>query len=606
MSKLDHALALAAEGFKVFPIAPQAKAPPLLNGWPQKATSDAEEVKLYWLAVPEANIGIHCSGLLVIDVDIKKGGHESLDWIRLNEDLPATRRAGTPSGGEHWFYRLPHDHSGVPNSVSVLGPGLDIRSTGGYVVAPGSEVAAGAYAWVDATVPLVLAPAWLVERLGTPKVRTADAVVVADADAETVVRATEWLRTAERSVRGAGGDQAAFRVAARLRDFGLSYAQACDAMRSEAWDHGCGWREGRLEEKPIRSAYKYATGEAGGKAATAEEFPLIETSPPIRKPEGKLLSLAAFAGQADRSAGYVVKGLLQRKSYAEEFGAPGEGKTFVALDIAYHVAAGKPWMDRKVHQGPVLYLAFEGLGGLIARAKALRQHYGNKDVPLYIVNAAMNLREKTGRAELGDILAALPAKPVLVVIDTFARALLGGDENSAQDVGAFNAAIAALIENTGACVCIIHHSGKDKSKGARGSSALLGAIDTEIQVDGGAIISRKQRDVELAQPIGFKLTPLVVGVDEDGDPATSCVVEPAALTGPGLMRITGNVKNAFDALCSLRPNNTPVDPQEWKEACREFLPAKRLNAAFHEIKKKLIAAGYTVVDEKGMITRRSE
>jgi hypothetical protein len=606
-NKLECALALATNGFKVFPIAPGAKFPPLLNGWPQKATSNLETVAMYWLPQPAANIGIHCEGLLVIDVDVKKGGNESIEFLRIAHDLPATLISRTPTGGSHHFYRLPYDHPGVPNSVEELGKGLDVRSTGGYVVAPGSEVAAGMYVF-EGGAAIVDAPGWLFERLGKCHAKQDGVASVPDAPATVIDRAREFLRGAERSVKGQGGDQAAYRVACSLRDLGVSYGQACELMRSEAWDHGCGWRDGWLEEKPIRSAYRYATGEPGSKAALPEDFPIVETSTVSapRKARGRALTLTEFANQESRGHGYVVKGLLQRRSYAEVFGAPGEGKTFVALDLAYHVAAGKPWVDRKVHAGPVLYLAYEGTGGMVKRAQALRQKYGDADVPLYIAGAAFNLREKAGRQDLAAVIAELPAKPVLIVIDTFARALMGGDENSAQDVGAFNSAIAALIESTNACVLIVHHSGKDKSKGARGSSALLGAIDTEIEIDSGRVLARKQRDVEVSAPIGFKLVPVVVGVDEDGDELTSCVVEPTAVAAANsLERVSGNAKRGFDVLCQLRPDNKPVDMVTWRTACVEFLGTKNTAQRFYDIKKILLAKNY-IVAEGDCFKRRLE
>jgi hypothetical protein len=611
LSKLNAALALAAKGFKVFPIAAGAKHPPLLNGWPTKATSDPALVEMYWLPLPEANIGIHCEGLVVIDVDIKKGGALALEQLGILYDLPATLCTRTPTGGSHLFFKLPEGHAGVPNSVGQLGAGLDIRSTGGYVVAPGSAVAAGEYDFEHPGVAMADAPDWLIAKLGEARQRDAgaDNAVVPDAAPEVVERAREWLKTAERSTKGAGGDQAAYRVAASLRDLGVSYAQACDLMRGPDWDFGCGWRDGKLEDKPIRSAYRYASGEAGGKAAKPEDFPVIvpELGTIAPKLGTGLLSLSDFAKLETVSAGYVIKGLLLRASYAEQFGAPGEGKTFVALDQAFSVAAGREWNGRKVRQGPVLYLAYEGRGGMVKRAKALQRKYGNVDVPLYIVGAALNLREKPGRQELGQTIAAMPAKPVLIVIDTVARALMGGDENSAQDVGAFNTAIAALIESTGACVMIIHHSGKDKSKGARGSSALLGAIDTEIEVDGGQVMARKQRDIEIADPIGFKLVPVVVGMDEDGDETTSCVVEPAQVSATvSLDRISGNAKRGFDVLCALRPDNGKITLGEWRDGCAEFLGGKNVAQRFYDIKKTLLAKGYVVVDDNGLFTRRMQ
>lgn len=612
-SRIEHALALAARGLPVFPIAIGAKHPPLLNGWPQKATCDPEEIRLLWLAVPNANIGIHCEGLLVVDVDPKKGGNESLGLLELQDHLPATLCTRTPSGGRHLFFRLPVGHGGVPNSVQRLGNGLDVRSTGGYVVASGSVVAAGAYAFEDAAREIAPAPQWLVDRAGASdgeRGRSVDAGSrVPDAADAVVGRARDWLRGQAPAVEGQGGDARTFAVACGLRDLGVSREQALELLSE--WNTDCvpPWDERDLAAK-VGNAYRYAENLAGSKAAAPEDFPSIPQvggEPKlgaIIPKSGTIMTLDELADDADTSPGYVIKGVLYHDSYAEIYGAPGEGKTFVALDMAYHVAAGLAWMSKKVRGGPVLYLAYEGHGGLKKRAKALRQKYGKKKVPLYVIKATFNLREKPGRQELGAVIAALPAKPVLIVIDTFARALMGGDENSAQDVGAFNAGIAALIEHTGACVLIVHHSGKDKSKGARGSSALLGAIDTEIEIDGGQVISRKQRDIELAQPIGFKLQPLMVGMDEDGESVTSCVVESAAVGPRGLDRISGNTKRGFDLLCSRWPDNRPVDPLEWRDACKEFLTGKNLAQRFYDVKKVLLAKGYIEQDNKGYVTRR--
>jgi len=318
---------------------------------------------------------------------------------------------------------------------------------------------------------------------------------------------------------------------------------------------------------------------------------------------GNTLRLTEFAASQSTGPGYLVKGLLTRQSYAELYGPPGAGKTFVALAVAYHVAAALEWMGRKVHQGLVLYLAFEGTGGLVSRAQALRQHYGDADVPFYITAADFNLRELTGRQALGGIIAALPAKPALIVIDTLARAMMGGDENSAQDVGAFNNAVQALIDSTGACVLILHHTGKDKTRGPRGSSALQGAIDTEIEIDGRILIPTKQRDLELSQPIGYKLVTVAVGMDDDGDILTSCVVEQQQAVFQDTVQLSGNSKSGWDTLCMLRPTNEPVTLHEWQEACKEFLGPTNLRKRFHDIRIRLLSAKLIQTDDDGLITR---
>lgn len=605
-SKFAAASALAAQGFLVFPLAADAKAPPLIRDWPARATAHPHSVANFWVAWPNANVGIHCKGLVVIDVDVKKGGNDALDLLRLRDGLPATRVALTPSGGAHHFYRLPHDHPGVPNSISQLGPGLDIRSTNGYVVGAGSTLAAGTYRWEDDTAPIVDAPEWLVAALGVQSERPALPVAtVPDATAECVDRALTWLKNQPPAIEGQGGDARTFAVAAGLRDFGVSAGQAFDLLKM--WNNDCSppWSDDDLGVK-IANAYRYAENEPGARAVQADDFPVLQntgTSAQVPR-KSNIRTLAELAGDGTPAPGYVVKGLLQRASYGVMYGAPGEGKTFTALDLAYHVAAEKKWLERRVNGGCVLYLAYEGQGGLKKRAQALRQQYGTTDVPLYVVGANFNLREKQGRQDLGATMADLPTKPVLIIIDTFARALMGGDENSAQDVGAFNAAIEALIQSTGACVLVIHHSGKDASKGARGSSAILGAIDTEIEVRQGQIVATKQRDVDLGEPVGFKLTPIVVGMDEDGEDITSCIVEPAVVQTAGQQRITGNAKRGFETLCVLAPDNKPVTLHTWKEACKEFLGDRGASQRFYDLKRVLTARGYIEVVSEDLVKRK--
>ena len=279
--------------------------------------------------------------------------------------------------------------------------------------------------------------------------------------------------------------------------------------------------------------------------------------------------------------------------------------TFVALDWSYHVAAGRSWHDRKVHGGPVLYLAYEGGGGLRARARALQERYGRAEVPLYIDDTPYNLRDREGRKALGAALATLPAKPVLIIIDTFAHALCGGDENSAQDVSAFNAGVQALIAHTGACVLVIHHPGKSGS--LRGSTALLGAVDTEIRIEGGLIAAEKQRDIELGERIGFRLRPVPVGLDDDGDIVHSCVVEPMRAPKPvdeSGLKEGSIVTTIYNRLKELRPTNDPITQLEWRQACEEFLPARK-NAwadALYKMKRKRLI----VERDDGTLQRRLE
>jgi hypothetical protein len=324
-----------------------------------------------------------------------------------------------------------------------------------------------------------------------------------------------------------------------------------------------------------------------------------------RKPR-RFLNTSDFTAQTASGPGYVVKGLLSRHSHALMYGPPGAGKSFLALDLAYAVAQGREWMGHKVNGGIVVYIPFEGGGGMGKRVRALVAKYGHAPDFRVIENPDYNLQELSGRQALGqDLAAALgDEKPALIAFDTLAR-VLRGDENSAKDMGGLNSAIAALIEATGCCALLVHHSGKDASRGARGSSALLGALDTEIQIDDNQIRATKQRDFELGAPIGFKLAPAIVGTDEDGDQIYSCTIEPAAASAGAKWKPTGQVLDAWHALCNLAPNNEAVTKREWAEAFTKAAwptdppEAKSARVMFQRTVKALLRAGWVTETPDG-------
>ncbi len=158
---VQAALARAAQGLPVFPCRPDKK--PHIKGWPTAATTDPEQIKAWWTRWPNANVGIPTgerSGLLVLDVDLDKGGFESLE--ALTSSLPDTYTVRTGGGGAHFYFRYPPG-SNIRNSASLLAPGLDIRGEGGYVIAPPSHTT-GPYAVLSGR-PLADPPEWLSEPL---------------------------------------------------------------------------------------------------------------------------------------------------------------------------------------------------------------------------------------------------------------------------------------------------------------------------------------------------------------------------------------------------------------------------------------------------------
>lgn len=230
----------------------------------------------------------------------------------------------------------------------------------------------------------------------------------------------------------------------------------------------------------------------------------------------------------DIASRYVVKGILSRDSLAIVVGPPGSGKTFLVADLALSVSAGLAWREHRVHRGSVLYLAAENPRSLQNRALAWCDHHQvAKGLPFYIASSSLSLRDDAARVvDLAHAIESETGEPVqLIVVDTLSRAFGAGDENSAADMGAVVVACDLIRRGTEACIVLVHHSGKDASRGARGSSALEAAADTVLAVQDKVATAVKQRDGETGAAMPFKLLAVQLGDDEDGDPVSTCVVE---------------------------------------------------------------------------------
>ena len=228
---------------------------------------------------------------------------------------------------------------------------------------------------------------------------------------------------------------------------------------------------------------------------------------------------------------WIIKGLLPKADLGVMFGASGSGKSFIALDLAFAIARGAPWRGRKVSQGRVLYLAAEGGGGVAARIRAYAQH-NNLDAGKLPVGIMHSIPNFLNEENVGDVAAAITsARGVdLVIVDTFAQVTSGANENSGEDMGMALRHARAIKDATGAMVLLVHHSGKDAAKGARGWSGIRAAADVELEVyrpdegDIRVLRTTKQKDGADDLAWGFTLESVQVGVDEDDDPLTSLVV----------------------------------------------------------------------------------
>jgi len=202
----------------------------------------------------------------------------------------------------------------------------------------------------------------------------------------------------------------------------------------------------------------------------------ISTRPNGRSCAARKMTIEWFddAAQAamDETPDPLIAGLLDAGAFSVIYGDSNSGKTFVALDIGYHVSTGALWNERTVKRGLVVYVAAEGGTRIRKRLAALKKHHGNKGAaPLFaLIRYPIDLRSND--ANVKELIALISKaeeetaeKCVWVIVDTLSRAMAGGDENSPVDMGRVVAAADLLRDETGAHFTYVHHTGKDAARG---------------------------------------------------------------------------------------------------------------------------------------------
>lgn len=520
-----------------------------------------------------------CSGnVFVVDVDLHKND-QAQSWLLDMRDRQV--RAGeldtveqkTGGGGIQMLFRAP---TGWIPPTCKTAIGVDIRGQGGFAMLPPSMHESGsAYCWNSNhepwTIEIAEAPVWLCQEIdhlakqlgglnsrllhSAPLDQSVNAFGKIVDGREDYATKMVWAAVVneyrECPIKPASDfdlmkkvfDVYERKVQSRIDDPASSNSVLLEregrgiTMFKEKWNYAIGLWDTKVRDH----------AQADTQGAPQNSYLEVLTTPN---------RLAHFKGYPASEATpilshrWLIKGVLPQKGLAIIYGAPGSGKSFFVADLVAHVSAPHKthWRDKKAITGGVAYCFLEGGLGAQNRISAIKENIGDLG-RFFSYPDSMNLssaplppdesRPRVAECDAKRLVASILAQQgevSVVVVDTFSRAMSGKDENSSTEMTSFIAAMDYIAKELDCLVVVVHHSGKDQSRGARGHSSLLGAIDTEIEITrpnkelpGRIAKLTKMKEGGDGHEFAFDLEKVTLGFDEDGEEVTTCIVVPAEL-----------------------------------------------------------------------------
>lgn len=542
-SMLDLALADATTGYEVFPLVPNGKEPLTRHGF-KDATRDAEQIRRWWTRWPDANIGIATgeSGLLVADLDVKNGGTGPDAWAALVADVE--HEAGfsciTPTGGLHLIWC---DPEGTPSSNGQVAESVDIKSTGGYIVAPGSRIDGETYRTSTGE------PLPRIEEL--PAASEALRAVARSRKArerETRTRTTAPRRSlaellADPPARGDGQTNdwlasVAGHFAVQHKADRAAYLAACrDAIALvdpdyEDFDKATGsvWRTEQAKPSPederaqaIDAAVERLIVQHEARRLFNRRLGELDPAEPF-----DVGLLQDYLGEAEATR-YRVDGLVLLGGSTIVSAKRKTGKTTFNVNLAHALLTGEPFLDSfqvEPIAGRVAVLNYEVTGGQFAHWATRVGVPVDRMVLVNLRGRRNPLAHPADRAALAEYLREQRVE--FLMVDPFSRAFTGANQNDVSEVGAFltDLDLFARSEVGATDLLLSVHTGWNGER-SRGSSGLEDWPDSIIRLTtreddetGPRFLSAMGRDVEVSED------------QLDLDPATSRL----RLTGSGSRR----------------------------------------------------------------------
>jgi hypothetical protein len=540
---LAWALNLAKIGVRCFPVRDD-KAPACPHGF-KDASQDPDELRRLWECYPAPLVGVatgKASGISVIDIDSTKHP-EAAEWeSERKEVLQGTYAYGTRSGGTHYMF---NHVEGLRSGQDVTARGVDLRADGGYVVfwpAAGSEVLCSS--------PRAAFPASILAAIQQPR------LINQDARPQAASAQASWLDHASNDLRGQIVTDCLSAIDAKWptmgngewRDVGFACAAAGHFDRFREWSRNRSDFNGDESERRMDSIERdFKPGgigigtliakarEAGGGAAidqlkeqtridrAAHVFDPVEAAGAVNQAHQPRFRLARDIEPDTRPQ--LWEGFLRQQSVGILYAPPFAGKTIMAAGLACSVAHGLPFLDRECAQGSSYLIELEGAALLADNIKAWHRRHG-REIPnnIGISEEQVSLTDAGNMEQVAadiEYFAHLYGACKLVIVDTLSQALAGEDENAQGPASSAARALKVLSQRTRATILVLHHTGKDLTRGMRGSSVLTAAADSVVRLeeadDGLIQVSvEKLKGGRLTAPAYFRIEEEILRQDHRG------------------------------------------------------------------------------------------
>ena len=510
---LQMAMSLAARGYLVLPVMPNKKTPACPHGV-RDATRTADKIFIYFKD-NQTNIALAPgkeSNLLVVDIDPRNGGLESLEELQsLDKDEVYCGIQTTAGGGYHYYFSYDEEFSRTSKPM----PGIDLLSNGNYAIISPSVIDGKYYEldeeqWILKRDLTPMPPMWKKKFLAAKKGRRLGL--------ESLVTSGPGVNIIPEGAR----NSSLISLAGHLRRVGVSTDGVRAALEAENQARCAIPLESREIASIVRSAENFIPKiDLMGESATEPVLTVVGED--VRKTYFGTDINVLIKNQPKLS--WSVKGWIPADGVTMIYGDSGAGKSFVAIDIACNVAMGSPWVGNRTKKAPVFYMCGEGNHGFALRVEAWLKDKGLDQVEnFYVSNGPIDLDDVKNTNRIIEAINECTKGPLgLLVVDTVNNHM-SGDENSAKDTRSLLNIAKEVVKVVGGSLVFVHHSGKLNPESSRGSSAWRASLDAEIQVkknvDGDVeVVCKKMKDGEVPSPIKGGISRVNLGrVDDEGDP----------------------------------------------------------------------------------------